>query len=232
MDKFSYYDTLSNIIPGLLLIWALSILGPFRNSGLSYILTGNPLVDPILLLAISFVIGHILQFFSKYSIEILVKKVFWKGYMFSEIFLISSYNYCNKTELTRYLDFSEKELKISTASLDLLSNPDAIKDPGRLRQATEVSHTIYRIIDAKASDTSKGQKAQLHNYYYSFFRNMACLFFLFGFLDLIATFLGYFEINLENVIILLINFILVFIFMFQAKQRGEYYIRGLFWSYI
>lgn len=152
--------------------------------------------------------------------------------MFSEVFLISGYKYCKKIELTRYLDFSEKDLKISKANLQLLSDPEAINDQEKLKQAIETSQAIYRIIDAKASDTVKGQKAQLQNFYYSFFRNMSCIFLILGLLDLFALFLGCYESSLKNIFIILINFILTCIFMVQAKQRGEYYVRGLFWSYV
>ena len=128
MDKFSYYDTLSNLIPGLVFLWALSVLGPFSTNGLSLILTGNVIVDPVLLLAIAYLTGHLLQFLSKYSIEILVKQLFWGGYFFSELFLITAYKKCNEIEFNRYFAYAENDLKIPKEKLEILRDPQVIVD--------------------------------------------------------------------------------------------------------
>lgn len=230
MDKFSYYDTLSNLIPGLVFLWALSVLGPFTTSGLNLILTGNVIVDPILLLAIAYLMGHLLQFLSKYSIEILIKKLFWNGHYFSEIYLISAFEKCNKIELDRYLSFAKSELKLSSENLEVLQDPQVKHDKKKMRSATTLSHTIYRIVDAKSSDTAKGQKAQLQNIFHSFFRNLAMLFLILGVLDVVMILLRLTDVNLKMLVIITINCALTGIFLYQAKQRGEYYVRGLFWS--
>lgn len=230
MDKFSYYDTLSNLIPGLVFLWALSILGPFSTNGLSMILTGNAIVDPILLLAIAYLTGHLLQFLSKYSIEIIIKRLFWNGYLFSEIFLIAAYKKCSEIELNRFLTFAENDLKIEREKINLLRDTAIISDAEKRKAATGLSHTIYRIIDARSSDTSKGQKAQLQNIFHSFFRNLAMVFLILGILDVISLLIRQSDMTLKMGGITVLNFLLVGIFLFQAKQRGEYYIRGLFWS--
>jgi hypothetical protein len=230
MDKFSYYDTLSNLIPGIIFLWALSVLGPFSTNGLALILTGNAIVDSILLLAIAYLIGHLLQFLSKYSIEILIKKMFWNGYFFSEIFLVAAYKKCSETELIRYLAFAENELKIERKSIYLLRDLSIISDLGKRKSATGLSHTIYRIMDARSSDTYKGQKAQLQNIFHSFFRNCAMVFLLLGILDIFSLVLHPADMTLKMMGLAILNFLLSGIFLYQAKQRGEYYIKGLFWS--
>ena len=230
MDKFSYYDTLSNLIPGLVFLWALSVLGPFSTNGLTLILTGNTIVDPILLLAIAYLIGHLLQFLSKYSIETLIKKLFWDGYYFSEIFLVAAYKKCSEVELNRYLSFAENDMKVPKDKLELLLDPHVTHDKNKMKIATSLSHTIYRIIDAKSSDTAKGQKAQLQNIFHSFFRNLAMLFLILGILDVFAIVLHTTDMNLKMIALVVLNFVLTGIFLFQAKQRGEYYLKGLFWS--
>jgi hypothetical protein len=230
MDKFSYYDTLSNLIPGIIFLWALSVLGPFSTNGLSLILTGNAIVDSILLLAIAYLTGHLLQFLSKSSIEIIIKRLFWNGYFFSEIFLVAGFKKCNETELNRYLTFAENELKIEKESINLLRDPATISHEAKRKVATGVSQTIYRIIDARSSDTSKGQKAQLQNIFHSFFRNFAMVFLILGILDLLSLFHHPIDITLKMMGIAILNFLLTGIFLYQAKQRGEYYIKGLFWS--
>jgi hypothetical protein len=230
MDKFSYYDTLSNLIPGLVFLWALSILGPLSTSGLSLVLTGNVIVDPILLLAIAYLIGHLLQFLSKFSIELLLKKIFWDGYYYSEIFLVAAKVKCSEIEFNRYLLFAENEMKIPNDKLEILRDPQVLYDKKKMNAATNLSHTIYRLLDAKASDTAKGQKAQLQNIFHSFFRNLSMLFLILGILDVLDLLLDISDATLKMMALIVLNFILMGIFLYQAKQRGEYYIKGLFWS--
>lgn len=89
MVDFSYYDTLSNLIPGCIFLWGLSFFGPLENgSGLLSFLTGNDIVDAVLFLMIAYVVGHVLQFFAKIIVEPLIKQIFWEGYFFSEIVLL------------------------------------------------------------------------------------------------------------------------------------------------
>ena len=230
VDKFSYYDTLSNLIPGLVFLWALSVLGPFSTSALTYIFTGNVIVDPILLLAIAFLTGHLLQFLSKYSVEILIKKLFWDGYYFSEIFLIAAFGKCNEIEINRYLAFAENDIKIPKNTLDLLRDPHVMTDKKKMETATSLSHTIYRILDANSSDTAKGQKAQLQNIFHSFFRNISLLFLILGILDVFVLIFHFTDSIFRTMAFASFNFVLTGIFLYQAKQRGEYYVKGLFWS--
>jgi len=230
MDKFSYYDTLSNLVPGLIFLWALSILGPFSTSTVSLILTGNVIVDPILLLAIAYLVGHLLQFMSKYSIEPLIKYLFWNGYYFSEIFLIEPFEKCSKIEMNRYLSYAEHDLGIPTDKIDLLRDPIVMRDNDKIKVATSVSQLVYRIIDAKSSDTAKGQKAQLQNIFHSFFRNTSMLFLILCIFDIFTIILHVADADLKNIVIMILNFGLAGIFLYQAKQRGEYYVKGLFWS--
>jgi hypothetical protein len=230
MDQFSYYDTISYLLPGLIFLWALSIFGPFPTNGLSLILTGNTIIDPILLLATSYLVGHVLQFLSKHSLAILMNRLFWNGHYFSEIFLISSCQKCNEIEQNRFLSFAEKELKIEKEKIKVLCDPEITINNEKMKTATEISHMIYRLVDAKSSDTSKGQKAQLQNTFYTFFRNVAMLFFILGILDLLALILCFYELNLNHIIVVITNFVLVGIFLYQSKQRAEYYVKGLFWS--
>ena len=51
--------------------------------------------------------------------------------------------------------------------LELLRDPQVMRDEYKMKTATTLSHTIYRILDAKSSDTAKGQKAQLQNIFHS-----------------------------------------------------------------
>ena len=233
MSKFTYYDVISNLLPGLVLIWALPILGPLGSSIIPIILTGNTIIDPILLIAICYVIGHVIQFFSKYSIEPLLKKMYWKREFYSDIFLISSFKQCSQIELSRYISCIEKKLGFSKDDLAILFDEGVSSDRIKKQKAIELSRVIYRTIDAKTADSSIAQKAHLQNAFYALFRNLAGVFLILTILDLVAIIelkMGFIATTSVNIYMFIINLVLIIIFFIRTKQRGELYIRGLFWS--
>jgi hypothetical protein len=234
MNKFTYFDVISNLLPGLVLVWALPILGPLDKNTIPILLTGNTIVDPILLVAICYVIGQFLQFFSKYSIEPLLKKAYWKGYFFSDIFLIPSFKQCSHIEWSRFISCAENKLDFSKEDLLILFDKNISSDCRKLQKAIEVSIAVFRAIDAKTSDSSKAQKAHLQNTFYSLFRNLSGLFFLLIILDLIEMIklkVGLITESNINIYILLINVLLTIVFLIRSRERGELYVRGLFWSF-
>jgi hypothetical protein len=227
MENFTYYDTLSNIIPGTIFLWGIFFFGPSGDpTGLSVIFTGNQIVDPILFLIIAYFVGHILQFLSKFIIEPIVKKIFWKGHFFSEIFLVQCYNYAGDSLFGKILLYAENDLKINSEELSVL------KDSNQKDAAYKLSNFIYRQTDAKSYDSSKGQKAHLQNVFYSFFRNITMCFFLIFVLDVIFLIVGSMSLNTRNIFSLLVSGSITLIFLNQTKTRGELYIKGLFWSFV
>jgi hypothetical protein len=233
MVNFSYYDTLSNLIPGCIFLWGLSFFGPLANgNGLSIFLTGNQFVDPVLFLAIAYFIGHVLQFFSKLTIEPLLKKMYWEGHFFSEIFLLGPLGKCEPELLSRTIIFAENELKFPKEMLSLLNDNEILTNEIKKKEAMRISHSIYRIIDAKSYDSSKGQKALLQNTFYSFFRNFTICFVGILILNSIFALMGLMDLNIRNVFNFLFISLMIVIFFHQAKQRAELYVKGLFWSYI
>lgn len=227
MENFTYYDTLSNVIPGTIFLWGIFFFGPTADpTGLSVIFTGNPIVDPILFLIIAYFVGHILQFFSKFIIEPLIKKIFWKGHFFSEIFLIHSYNLAGNSLFDKIISYAEIELKIPSEELSVLKNPNENE------RAYSLSNLIYRQTDAKSYDSSKGQKAHLQNIFYSFFRNITMCFVLITLFDAIFMIVGIMSINPRNLFSFIISGFMTLIFLYQTKTRGELYVKGLFWSFV
>ena len=232
LDQLTYYDTLSNLLPGLVFLWALSTLGPFPRDTITLLVTGNNIVDSILLVALSYVVGHVLQFLSKYLTETLIKKIFWKGRFFSEIFLIKAFEQCPEVELSRYISFIEKNLGFSNATLSVLLDPEVVTDKNKKIKAMELSGAIHRLIDARTKDSSVAQKAHLQNIFYSIFRNLSVLFLILGLADIGALILKSLVLNKVTLLAILLNFALSIIFMIRAKERGELYVKGLYWSYI
>jgi hypothetical protein len=234
INKFTYFDVISDLLPGLVLVWALPILGPLDKNTIPILLTGNMIIDPILLLAICYVIGQFLQFFSKYSIEPLLKKVYWEGNFFSDIFLIPSFKRCSQVERSRFISCAENKLGFSKNDLSILLDESTPPDSKRLLKAIELSRAIYRAIDAKTSDSSIAQKAHLQNTFYSFFRNLSGLFLILIILDLVEIIrlnAGLIIISNITIYTLMINVLLMIVFLVQSKEKGQLYVHGLFWSF-
>jgi hypothetical protein len=234
INKFTYFDVISDLLPGLVLVWALPILGPLDKNTIPILLTGNMIIDPILLLAICYMIGQFLQFFSKYSIEPLLKKVYWEGNFFSDIFLIPSFKRCSQVERSRFISCAENKLGFSKNDLSILLDESTPSDSKRLLKAIELSRAIYRAIDAKTSDSSIAQKAHLQNTFYSFFRNLSGLFLILIILDLVEIIrlnAGLIIISNITIYTLMINVLLMIVFLVQSKEKGQLYVHGLFWSF-
>jgi hypothetical protein len=101
-----------------------------------------------------------------------------------------------------------------------------------MKEAMRLSNLIYRLVDAKSSETTKGQKAQLQNTFYSFFRNFSMCFLALFLFDMAYVTMGIMDINLRNFFSLSVIALMSIIFLFQAKQRAELYVKGLFWSFV
>jgi uncharacterized membrane protein YraQ (UPF0718 family) len=118
MSKLAYSDVFSTLLPGITFLWALPTIGPIRRGiTIGSALTGNIIIDFIVFLVLSYVLGHVLQFLAKYAAEPMLKKLFWKGRFLSEIFLISAYRLCGKEEFLRYVNLGERLIPKKTFAL-------------------------------------------------------------------------------------------------------------------
>ncbi|SRR6266404_1560060 len=231
MDKFSYYDTLANLVPGLVLIWALPILGPVAADTAKATLTGSDIADALIVLAVSYVAGHVLQVLSRYSVEPIIKRLFWKGEFFSDIFLVKAFGRCSAVERSHYLNEAKKKLAYTDASLLPLDDPDAAKKGDKRSAALEVSRAIYRAIDAKTQDASLALKAHTQNTFYSVFRNLSALCLLLTILNSLVA-LDLMHGVRRSWVVVGLDAVLFVVFLARARQRGEMYVKGLFWSYL
>jgi uncharacterized membrane protein YraQ (UPF0718 family) len=231
LSKSTYCDVLSNLLPGITFLWALPTIGPVRSGiTIGSALTGNTIIDLIVFIVLSYVLGQALQFLSKYSTEPLMKKLFWKGQFFSDIFLIGAYRLCSKEELQRYVNFAESELGFQKEDLSVLLDPEVITDESKEKKAMQVCSAIYHSLGAKTQETSLGQKAQLQSTFYSLFRNLSLSLLVLAVADLVAIPLKYMELIGSTLLLILFNFALAAVFFVLAKERGERYIKGLFLS--
>jgi hypothetical protein len=231
MVDFSYYDTLSNLIPGCILLWGLSYFGPAGNgNGLLVFLTGNDIVDGVLLLILAYFVGHILQFLSKLIIEPTIKSIFWEGHFYSEIILLGPKNKIDPELFDRVITYAENELHLPRDKLELLNDEGILTNEVKAKEARKISNLIYRKIDAKTSDTV-GTKAQLQNTFYSLFRNFSMCFICILSFNLGAILSGLISLDTHSIVNLILLSFFSVIFLFQARQRAELYVKGLFWSF-
>lgn len=229
MDKLTYYDTIANLIPGIVLLglirFHISIIG--LNVDFSFL--ENVFIGSVIFIVFCYVLGHVIQFLSKYSVEIIIKGLFWKGKFFSDIFLIKDFKNCPESEFSKYVQYADDKLGFSKEELNYLTSKIDTKE--KKNKAAEISRSIYRIIDSRSIDEDKAKKAHIQNSFYSMFRNLSAVF-------LILLIVGICLINIENIslhtsisLLLIFDFVMFSIFLLRAKERGELYIRGLFWSY-
>ncbi len=231
MDKLTYYDTLANLLPGVVFLWAISVLGPVAGDKVPLLLTSNTIIDSILFVALGYVAGHLIQFLSRYSVEPFIKWAFWKGYFFSDIYLVGAFKKCSEVELRRYTAFAEAKLGFSTSDLSVLQDPDALSDDSKRRKSLEVSRAIYRAVDAKTQDTSLALKAHSQNTFYSLFRNLSAVFLLLGVANLSVLLFKVVSPSYMIFVATIFDMLAALAFMIRARQRGELYVKGLFWSY-
>ncbi len=226
--RLAYHGIVSNLLPGVLFLWALPVLGPKYN-GIAMGITGNVLIDFAVFVVVSYVLGHVLEFLAKYSVQPLLKKVFWKGRFFSEIFLIGAYRLCAKEDLLRYANFAETRLGFQKEDLSILLDPEVITDESKEKRAMQVSSAIYHSIDERIQGTVSGQKIYLQAALYSSFRNLSLSFLVLAVVDLIAIPLKYMDLRGTTFVLIIFNVAIAAVFFLLAKERGERYVRGLFW---
>ena len=231
MSKLTYSDVFSNLLPGIMFLWALPTIGPIRRGiTIGSTLAGNTIIDFIVFIVLSYVLGHVLQFLAKYATEPMLKKLFWKGQFLSEIFLIGAYRLCGKEELLRYVNLAESELGFQKEDLSVLLDPEVITDESKEKKAMQVCSAIYHSLDAKKRDSSLGQWVQLESTFYSLFLNLSLSFLVLAVADLVAILLKYMEFTGSTLLLILFNLALAAVFYFLTKERGERYVKALFGS--
>lgn len=224
-EKFTYYDFVANIIPGFFLVWAL-------NSISKDLIFGNVVTESLMFIILAYVLGLIIQYFSKYSIEYLVKRISWKGTFFSNIYLIKEANKCSDQTRKRYLNIIKKKYSFSDKELKILDTKNIFdkKNKTKLKKAQEISYSIFRSIDYHTYDKGIAKKAHVQNNHYSLFRGLS---FSFLFIGLLFSFLISQSIHFQTfqyIMYTSLSFLFCIIFLIRTKERGESYVKGLFES--
>ncbi len=169
-DRLSYYDFLADFVPGTLFIVLVYFIA--AETQVKVVLPSlNVLSDSLVFVVLAFVAGHFIQYFSKYTIEQIGKKVFWKGFFFSQWFLVQGSGFCPDFQRDHYVKVAKEDFGFSDSTLAALEVKDIDKaDNQALDKARNISQAIYRRFDAYASDKNIGGKALIQNTFYGFFR--------------------------------------------------------------
>lgn len=224
-DRLSYYDFLADFVPGVLFI-ALAYLIAIETEVKVTLPSLNVFSDSLVFVVLAFVAGHFIQYFSKYTIEQLGKKVFWRGFFFSQWFLVQGSGFCPDFQRQHYVKVAKENFGFSDSTLAALEVKDMNKaDNQALDKARNISQAIYRRFDAYASDKNIGGKALIQNTFYSFFRGLTLVTVL-GFIALATLAFKICSVYLGTLAV--VHLLAILAFFHRMKERGELYIRGLF----
>jgi hypothetical protein len=233
-DKFAYYDYIANIIPGIICLWLLQLFE------ISILDAQNIVAESILYIVVAYVIGLVIQFFAKYIIEFIVKSIYWDNAFYSEICLLKGAKRIPEDLRNTIIVAAKIKFNISEDSIAALNHDFVFGFKGRLKwinklykdkitKAHQISNLIYRNIDAFTKDNNIAIKAHEQNNYYSLFRGLSMVFL--GFLGVAITVsIVTKSIDTKSLYIIFGTLVGFVIFLIRTKERGELYIKGLYYS--
>ncbi len=227
MDKLSYFDTLANLIPGIVALWGISVLFPGVYASQSALFS-SPILGPIVYVSIALVVGNLVQFLSKITVEPLLRLTFWHRHLFSEIFLVESFGRLTSAGHSLFVAAAANRLGFARAALAPLSN-DTPRAHSAPKTTLALSHAIYRVADAVTQDEGLAVKAHTQNVFYSLYRNLALVLFAGAFATVARPLTPN---NLSPAFWLLpaTQLAASIAFFLRTRDKGEAYVKGLFWS--
>lgn len=237
-EKFSYYDFLAYFVPGVFLASVIIYSLNEVTSGIS-LTTGNTILDPIIFLVFSFVLGHFIQFRGRFGLEKRLKEKKWGGWV-SEQYLIKGNPFCPEVKRRIYINLAFEKLGFKKEDLEVLEKED-LKGENK-NKAMETSQDIYRSCLTLITDKGIGEKAKVANTYYSFFRGVSVTSFYSTIIILILVGYQFYKIYIlktpiktSHVIINLVALLLLgylwYCFKERARDRGEIHVREVFDSF-
>lgn len=220
-DKFSYYDFIANIIPGVFLWWGLTLL-PFFDK--SKVFKGqSDIENSVVFIVLAYIFGVAIQFLAKHIIErAIINWKFWGGRLYSDVCWQDKY--CKMTSGTRkkILDIISTLFNYSREELETLKEDT--------EKSCKLSREIYFEADAYTSKRGMAVKAHTQYTLYGLFRGLSVISLLLSLAFLFALAGKQDFREFHNYIFCLTFFLLFVAFIYRAKDRGERYVNGLFYS--
>ena len=225
MNRFTYFDFIAYIVPGALLLGTIAVILDVDNFPL---ITKNPAIDTLLFLIISFTVGALFHQLSRYSVEPLVKRLFWHGKFYSDIYLVERYGLCQDPIRTQILNTAKSLCHFDSASLSSLDN-----DTNKKASPSPfvVSHQVFRCLDSYTMDHGLAKKSHLANAFYSLYRSMTLVTLILGILFAVsyrwdASTIG----PTSKVVFAASSFVASLVFLFRTRNEGQRYVEGVFSS--
>ena len=213
VEKFSLYDFIAAVIPGILFIWVFSIFSDLLGVSFFIPLTGA-LAETSVLLALSYVIGLLLQGVSYGITEKILVKI-WGGFP-SARWLLPGDMHLSEDYKNKVKQIVENKFGIKS------NNTSSIKE--QLKRNQEIFYLCYNSVDKmKLSD-----RPRLFNAHYGLFR---CLLTTFIVLFLLAIAILIFSKNIESntiYILLIFSFIGTIISYFRTTKRGQDFAKSIY----
>ena len=222
MARFSYFDSIANIVPGAIVLAAVSLLVGSHNF---ILITGNAAIDTILFIVISFALGALLHQLSSHTVQPLLKRLFWHGKFYSEIYLVKRYALCKDPLRTQIINAAETLFQFDRTSLSCLDTDSTSQKP---MDPHVVSHQIYRRFDYFTMDNNLASKGHTANTLYSLFRTMTLTM-----LVLVILFAASYHWNTlsispaSKVAAAILCLIAAAVFLLKTRNEGERYVQGV-----
>ena len=209
ISKFSLYDLIAAVIPGILFLWGISLF----SGSINIPLTGG-LAETSVLVALGYVIGLILQGISQGLTEKILLKV-WGGFP-SARWLLPDDNKFSKEYKSKIKKAVEDKYSIKT--------DDEQSKEEQLKRNQEIFYLCYNAVDKeKLSD-----RPQIFNAHYGLFRCLLTTFTLLLLFDLGVLLFG--EPQKKSIIygVLIFAIIGAVVSYFRTKKRGEDFAKSIY----
>jgi|SRR6056297_3115473 len=209
ISRFSLYDFIAAVIPGILFLWGISIVAnsigiPFKGG----------LAETSVLVALGYVTGLILQGISQGLTEKILLKA-WGGFP-SARYLLPDDNKLSK-------EYKQKIKEIVRVRYSVVSDDDQSREK-QLKKNQEIFYLCYNAVDQE----NLSDRPQLFNAHYGLFR---CLLTTFTLLFLFAlSVLLFTENQRESIIfgVLVFTIIGAIVSYFRTKKRGEDFAKSIY----
>jgi hypothetical protein len=207
--RFSLYDLIAGVIPGILFLWGISLL----SDSLRIPFTGG-LAETSVLVALAYVTGLILQGISQGLTERILLKA-WGGFP-SARWLLPDDNYLSKEYKSKIKQMIESKYSIKT-------DEEQPRDQ-QIKRNQEIFYLCYNAVDKeKLSD-----RPQIFNAHYGLFRCLLTTFTLLFLINIGFLIFGCPKNGTLSLGILVFSFVGAVVSYFRTKKRGEDFAKSIY----
>lgn len=222
MTRFTYFDYIANIVPGAIVLAAVSLL---VGSSSFILITGNAAIDTIVFIIVSFALGALLHQLSSHTVQPLIKRLYWHGKRYSEVYLVKRYALCRDPLRTQIVNTAESLFQFDKTSLSCLDTDSASQES---MDPHLVSHQIYRRFDYFTMDNDSARKGHTANTLYALFRTMTLTMLILAILFAVSYRWDVFAMApTVKVVAAILCFVAAIVSFLKTRNEGERYVQGV-----